>query len=83
MPYFDAFRFPKMMFDKNINLHYAAKETLKPCLAGMARMYVIPAVASLVRPVNLFGHPRYCSRVKVGGYGVEKKSLRQPKGCVH
>eukprot|EP00967_Tisochrysis_lutea_P121133 scaffold199369_cov14-Tisochrysis_lutea.AAC.1 len=43
MPYFDAFRFPKMMFDKNINLHYAAKETLKPCLAGMARMYVIPA----------------------------------------
>eukprot|EP00983_Pelagomonas_calceolata_P119116 1160570-Pelagomonas_calceolata.AAC.5 len=27
-----------MMFDKNFNLHYAAKEALKPCLADMARI---------------------------------------------
>eukprot|EP00967_Tisochrysis_lutea_P043482 scaffold52535_cov21-Tisochrysis_lutea.AAC.1 len=37
-PYSDTSRYLRlrMMFDENINLHYATKEALKPCLAGTA-----------------------------------------------
>eukprot|EP00983_Pelagomonas_calceolata_P041874 1138243-Pelagomonas_calceolata.AAC.1 len=39
LPYCNTFRYLGMMFDKRINLHNAAEEALKPCLASMAHMH--------------------------------------------
>eukprot|EP00983_Pelagomonas_calceolata_P130964 1161731-Pelagomonas_calceolata.AAC.3 len=38
LPYSNTFRYLGMQFNKHINLHNAAEEALKPCLAGMARV---------------------------------------------
>jgi len=34
----DSFKYLGMLLDRNLNLHNAAEEALKPCLAGMARI---------------------------------------------
>eukprot|EP00983_Pelagomonas_calceolata_P057963 1145300-Pelagomonas_calceolata.AAC.2 len=36
LPYSGTFRHLGMFFDKNLNLHSAAEEALRPCLAGMS-----------------------------------------------
>eukprot|EP00983_Pelagomonas_calceolata_P130566 1161696-Pelagomonas_calceolata.AAC.2 len=41
LPYSNTFRYSGMQFDKQINLHNAAEEALKPCLAGLARVRTV------------------------------------------
>eukprot|EP00983_Pelagomonas_calceolata_P010165 330815-Pelagomonas_calceolata.AAC.1 len=36
LPYSNTFRYLGMQLDTHMNLHNAAEEALKPCLAGMA-----------------------------------------------
>eukprot|EP00983_Pelagomonas_calceolata_P021538 674747-Pelagomonas_calceolata.AAC.1 len=38
LPHSNTFRFLGMQVGKHINMHNAAEEALKPCLAGMARV---------------------------------------------
>eukprot|EP00983_Pelagomonas_calceolata_P007974 260166-Pelagomonas_calceolata.AAC.2 len=40
LPYSKTFQFIGMVFDKHINLHNAAKEALKTCLASMASVHM-------------------------------------------
>eukprot|EP00983_Pelagomonas_calceolata_P006140 204193-Pelagomonas_calceolata.AAC.12 len=83
LPYSNTFRYYGMLFDERINLHNAAEEALKPCLAGMAHVHtfaintrLLTAFMPTYGSVRRMSSQQECMQVRSGPLHVFNRGPR-------